>query len=100
MDSKTLLEKEKNRIQLRYDNAVLTEQTIAFVDAVYPYLSVSDSKVTTLLEKNSSKFIECLNFFKLSSCTTENVDDIAAYLQEKMTKLFTAIHSLNVLVLT
>lgn len=96
MDSKTLL--EKNRIQLRNDNAVLTEQTIAFVDTVYPYLSVSDSKVTTLLEKNSSKFIECLNFFKLSSCTTENVDDLAAYLQEKMTKLFTAIHSLNVLV--
>lgn len=95
-DSKSLI--EKNRIELKNDNAVLTQQSIAFVNAVYPYLSVSDGQVKDYLEKDSSRFIECLNFFKLSSCTTENVEDLAAYLQEKMTKLFTAIHSLNVLV--
>ena len=37
-----------------------------------------------------------MRFFKLNSCTTEQVDDLALYLNEKMEKLFTAIHSLGV----
>ena len=37
-----------------------------------------------------------MRFFRLNSCTTEQVDDLAAYLNEKMDKLFTAIHSLGV----
>ena len=31
----------------------------------------------------------------MNSCTTENVEDLADYLNQKMEKLFTAIHSLG-----
>lgn len=78
------------------DNKILSEQAASFVRTIYPYLMVSD--VNSLIDPKSVEVLECMSFFRLGSCTTENVEDLAGYLQEKMTRLFTAIHSLNVLV--
>ena len=94
-DQVALMGKKRVAIQTEYqnDNDVLTEQAKHFVEAVYPYLSVLDAD--RHLDSESAKILEGIKFFKLSSCTTENVEDMAAFLQEKMTKLFTAIHSIG-----
>ena len=78
------------------NTAVLGEQAGMFVQSISPYFAVSESSVRNLLDDNSVQFVEGMRFFKLNSCTTEQVDDLAGYLNEKMDKLFTAIHSLNV----
>lgn len=100
MDEKEIvaLSEKREKIQKNYqeDNKILSEQATSFVRTIYPYLMVSD--VNSLLDPQSVEILECMSFFRLGSCTTENVEDLAGYLQEKMTRLFTAIHSLNVLV--
>ena len=75
------------------NTAVLGEQAGMFVQSISPYFAVSESSVRNLLDDNSVQFVEGMRFFKLNSCTTEQVDDLAGYLNEKMDKLFTAIHS-------
>ena len=83
------VEVEKN-ISLIQSNAVSLE------NAVYPYILLNDQIDDMFAE--SSDLLRSLHFSRLSSCTTENVEDLAAYLQDKMTRLFTAIYSTNVLV--
>lgn len=48
-----------------------------------------------LRNEDSTKYLNSMTFFRLKSCTTENVDDLAAYLNKKIEKLFIAIHSIN-----
>lgn len=78
------------------DTDVLGEQAGALIQAVSPYLSISQVSIRDHLDKNSAQIVDGMRFFRLSSCTTEQVDDLAAFLNEKMDKLFTAIHSLGV----
>ena len=91
---------EKKALQLKEefenDTAVLGEQAGLLVQSASPYLAVSEKSIRECLDKDSAQFIEGMRFFRLNSCTTEQVDDLAAYLNEKMDKLFTAIHSLGV----
>lgn len=77
------------------DTAVLGEQAGLLVNSISPYLSVNPVNITELLEEDSVKVLEGFRFFKLTSCTTESVDDLALYLNERMDKLFTAIHPLG-----
>lgn len=78
------------------DTVVLGEQAGLFVQSASPYLAIADSAAKQYLDADSIQTIEGMRFLRLNSCTTEQVDDLADYLNEKMEKLFTAIHSLNV----
>ena len=78
------------------DTAVLGEQAGLLVQSISPYLAVNENSIRECLDNDSAKIIEGMRFFRLNSCTTEQVDDLAAYMNEKMDKLFTAIHSLGV----
>lgn len=78
------------------DTAVLGEQAGLLVQSISPYLAVNENSIRECLDNDSAKIIEGMRFFRLNSCTTEQVDDLAAYMNEKMEKLFTAIHSLGV----
>lgn len=95
-----VLAEKRAELQLDYkkDNEILSNQAYSFIKTIYPYLTVEDKNINEYLDKNSVDVLKCMSFFKLGSCTTENVEDLAEYLQDKMTRLFTAIHSLNVLV--
>lgn len=76
------------------NNAILSTQVGTFINTVAPYL-VALNSANELVNRNSAKFLNTLTFFRLCSCTTEDVEDLAKYLNEKIEKLFTAIHSLN-----
>jgi len=84
--------------EFKEDTSVLGEQTGLLVQAAAPYLTISQISIRNFLDKYSSQTIEGMQFFKIASCTTEQIDDLAAYLNEKMDKLFTAIHPLGVAV--
>lgn len=77
------------------DTAVLSEQAENFIQCVAPYLTLDQGEIQGYLDRNSNSLIDSMYFFRLNSCTTENVEDLADYLKGKMGKLFTAIHSLN-----
>lgn len=89
-----------NSIQIKEEfsknTTELGKQAGLFALSVSPYLSVSEGSVRKCLDDNSAQTIQNMRFFKLNSCTTELVEDLPAYLNDRMGKLFTAIHSLNV----
>lgn len=93
-------EMDKNELQLKQDffndTAVLGEQAGRFIESVSPYLSVTQENLKMYLDGDPNGLIDSMHFFRLTSCTTEDMKDLADYLKSKMEKLFTAIHSLNV----
>jgi len=93
------IDKERElQVQEEFDNntAVLGEQAGLLVQSISPYLAVNPDSIRECLDEDSAQTIDGMRFFRLNSCTTEQVDDLAAYLNERMDKLFTAIHSLGV----
>lgn len=78
------------------DTAVLGDQAGQFVSCVSPYLSLSDSDVNRWLDDHSVNVVDTMRFFRLTSCTTEKVDDLAGYLRERMERLFIALHPLDI----
>lgn len=76
------------------NNSVLSSQMEKFINTIAPYITASDF-ARDMCQEKSAEHLNHLTFFRLNSCTTENVEDLAAYLNQKMEKLFTAIHSLG-----
>lgn len=83
------------RKEFENDTAVLGEQAGNFIQCVSPYLMVDNTSVHNYLDRDSLRTLAGMWFFRLESCTTENVEDLAEYLQERMNKLFTALYSLG-----
>lgn len=92
MEEENILQEIKTKFN---DNAVaLHTQVESFIDVVAPYLKAADCG-RELKCDGSAEYLKSMTFFRLNSCTTEEMEDIAAYLNQKIEKLFTAIHSLN-----
>lgn len=85
----------KLRKEFEIDTSLLGEQAGNFIQCVSPYLAVDNLSVKNYLDNNSLNTLSGMWFFRLDSCTTENVEDLAEYLQERMEKLFIALHSLG-----
>ena len=66
------------------DTAVLGEQAGLFVQTASPYLAVNQGSIRDYLDIDSAQIVDGMRFFKLISCSTERVDDLAAFLNEKM----------------
>ena len=75
--------------------AVLGQQAGMLIETVAPYLAVNQNNVKDYLDNNSVQVVETMRFFKLISCTTEEIEDLSLFLNEKMGRLFTAISSLQ-----
>lgn len=94
-----MCEKDRDELQLRQElknnTAILSEQADRFIESVSPYLSVAQDNLQLYLDKEPNQLIDSMRFFRLTSCTTENIEDLADYLKSKMEKLFTAVYSLN-----
>lgn len=76
------------------DTAKVAEQTMLFVRTMHPaYLVNSKEQVCELSYPKSDTILDAFTFYRLVSCTTENIDDLYSFLNEKMTKFFSAIYS-------
>lgn len=80
------------------DTAILGTQTGLLMQSAAPYLTVKENSVRAYLDNDSMRTLESMKFFRLNSCTTEKVDDLAMHLNKKMEKLFIAIHSLGAVI--
>lgn len=79
-----------------YDTTVVAENAELFVKKVHPsYFIDTKEEVLNLAYDKSHILLDRFTFYRLVSCTVENIDDIFEVFNEKMKKLFTAIHSLE-----
>ena len=85
---------EELKKQFDEDTKVITEQTERFVKAMYPAYEVnSKERAQELSYRKADEILDTFTFYRLVSCTTEDMEDLYVYLNEKMTRFFSAIHS-------
>ena len=70
-------ERALQEIKTEFSNntSILSSQMGNFINTVAPYLIAPDCK--ELRNEDSAKYLNSMTFFRLKSCTTENVDDLA-----------------------
>ena len=78
------------------DSKIVGEQTAKFLSLVYPAYLVNHSDIESLLDTNSTLRLESMTFFRIASCTEDNVEKIFEIINERFEKLFTALHSIDV----
>lgn len=87
---------KKTEVQFDADTAIIAEQTGAFVQVMHPaYLVESKEDVLKLTYQNADAILEELVFYRLVSCTVEDIGDMFAYFNEKMSQFFTAVYSIG-----
>ena len=98
MDDKsdTIVKLMKIKEEFDKDTMVVSEQSELFVKAIHPsYFINTKEEVIDLTYNNSDILLDRFTFYRIISCTIDNVDDIFKFLNEKMNKFFTVIHSLG-----
>lgn len=78
------------------DSAIIGAQTTEFLKLVYPSYLVDKENLEPLMDSESSTRIQSMTFFRISSCTADNVKKVFENISEKFEKLFTALYSINV----
>lgn len=78
------------------DSSVLGQQTDRFLRLIYPSYLIDNSSINNYIENDSSSLLDSMTFFRISSCTIENTEDIFESVNQKFEKLFTALHSINI----
>lgn len=89
-------EQELNELQKQFhrDTQTVANQAEKFVRMMYPAYSVSTkTEAMNYMEKDAGAILEAFQFYRIFSCTTEHIEDAADYLSEKMSRLFTVLHS-------
>lgn len=82
--------------QFSKDTQTVAEQTALFVKTMQPSSLIRNKKAAMKeIVKNSAEILGSVNFYRLVSCATEQIDNLPDYLNKKMTRLFSALHSLN-----
>ena len=83
--------------QFDKDTQQVAEQTVSFLETMHPAYLYTSSKeeICNLSYDKSDMILDAFTFYRLASCKTEDVEDLYAYLNEKMTRFFSAIYSLE-----
>lgn len=76
------------------DTKTVAKQTDLFVKTMHPaHLIRSKEEVRALTYPNSDKMLDALTFYRLLSCTTEDMENLQDFFNEKMKGFFSAVHS-------
>ena len=78
------------------DSNIIGIQTNEFLSLVYPSYLVDRDNIESLLDKESTVRIQSMTFFRISSCTADNVEKVFDNVNERFEKLFTALYSINI----
>lgn len=78
------------------DSILIGMQTEEYLRLVYPSYLLDPSNIEDQLDKESTLHLNSMAFFRLHSCTADTVDNIFETVNEKIEKLFTALHSIEV----
>lgn len=95
-DTKMIDYQESMLKEFNTDSAIIGAQTTEFLKLVYPSYLVDKENLEPLMDSESSTRIQSMTFFRISSCTVDNVEKVFENINEKFEKLFTALYSINV----
>ena len=59
------------------------------------YLCNTKKEIMSLSYDNSDDLLDAFTFFRIVSCTTDEVDDMFEFLNKKMDKFYTVLYSLG-----
>lgn len=82
--------------EFEIDSCLIGEQTEKFLQIVYPSYLVDKNNVAKLIDPDSTLRLQSTTFFRIGSCTADNVDKVFEYINERFEKLFTALCSINI----
>lgn len=95
-DEELIVYKEAMLKEFNMDSNIIGTQTNEFLRLVYPSYLVDKNDLEPLLDKEATTRIQSMTFFRISSCTADNVDKVFENINERFEKLFTALYSINV----
>lgn len=78
------------------DSKLIGKETEKFLKLVYPSYLVDKENINCLIDNNSSLRLQSMTFFRIDSCTADNVDKIFQNVNEHFEKLITALYSINI----
>lgn len=80
--------------QFNDDTKTVVKQTDLFVKTMHPaHLLSSKEEVRALAYSNSDIILDTFTFYRLLSCTTEDMENLQDFFNEKMKSFFCAVHS-------
>ena len=96
MNELTANQKEAFIKAFNADSQIIGEQTEKFLKLVYPSYLIDKTDLEPLLEKDSTLRLQSITFFRIGSCTADNVDKVFENVNERFEKLLTALYSINI----
>ncbi|WP_283709190.1 ATP-binding protein [Pseudoalteromonas prydzensis] len=78
------------------DTVAIGKQTEEFLNLVYPAYIVDSYNLEQHFDSDSTLQLDGMTYFRISSCSAETVDKAFEVINEKIEKLFTALHSIGV----
>ena len=78
------------------DTQIVGEQVAKFLQLVYPSYLVEQNDIESFIDANSSLRLQNMTFFRMGSCTADNVDKVFESVSECFEKLFTALYSIDI----
>ena len=97
MDDEELMAYQENMLkEFNTDSNIIGTQTSEFLRLVYPSYLVDKNNLEPLMDEESTTRIQSMTFFRISSCTVDNVEKVFENINERFEKLFTALYSINV----
>ncbi len=91
-----LITPEELEKQFKRDTEIVAKQSLQFVKEVHPaYLYNTKKEVLELSYDDSDVLLDAVSFFRIVSCTTDEVDDMFEFLNEKMENFYTALYSIG-----
>lgn len=91
-----LVSPEVLEAQFKHDTAIVAEQSAHFIKELHPaYLYNTKQEIINLSYDCSEELLDAFTFFRIVSCTTDEVDDMFEFLNGKMDKFYTAMYSVG-----
>lgn len=97
MNSNIINQKNDEVLSKGYsDSKILSNGILRYLESVSPGYLINISDVNNHLDKYGISFLNSMSFFKVESCSVENIDKAYEELKNKVQKLFTSLYSINI----
>lgn len=78
------------------DSLIIGKQTAEFLQLVYPAYLQNRTDIENLLDQGGIDRIQSMTFFRIGSCTADNVENVLENVSERFQKLFTALYAIEI----
>lgn len=96
MGTELMEQQEELDKEFQEDSKVIGNEVYGFLSLVYPAYLVDQSDIERHLDPDSSAQLESMTFFRIGSCTADNVEKGFENVNERFEKLFTAFYSIKI----